>query len=406
MSTPRQSFVLSSILLGGLAMTGPISIDGFLPAMPSIAKDLGVSIGSVELSLTAIFAGNALGQILYGPLSDRYGRKSIALIAIFIFGVSSVGLSLSGSLGPIIFWRFIQGVCLASGRIIANAAARDQYEKERLGKLVSLIFIVSVSSSVFTPLIGGYVAETYNWQSVFVLMTAYAVIIFLALLFFFKETLVEKNLHAIRPMTLLTNFAQIARTREFIYNVLVGGFGVSAFIAFISASSGVAKSVFHFSPQTYSYYYAGSILVFLLTIILSSRLVERAGMQRLIKIGVVLQLAGGLAVLFLALSESTSPWSVFVPMAVYMMGFAFLYPLSVAAALSPFTTRAGAASSLLGFLQNMLGAAVSAALAIFIDGTALPMAWAIAFCTVGAALVYGIYLRTGSPTGTPRQPMP
>ena len=369
-------------------MLGPISIDIFLPAVPSMAEDLGVSIGSIELTLTAIFAGTAFGQILYGPLSDRFGRKPVILVTLFLFGTSTIAVAQASSLEPIVFWRFLQGMLLASGRIIANAAARDQYDGERLGKLISLIFIVSISASVLNPIVGGLLVANYSWQSVFLGMTFYAVCLFFAVLVYFRETLATKDATAINPVSLLNNFIIILKNRDFIVCMLSGGFAIGGFVAFLSSSSGVARSVFDLGAQTYSFYFAGVISVLLIITFISSRFVHRIGMHPLIIIGGIFQFLGGSAMLMFTLMGIKEPWSVFAPMAVFVVGFSFLWPLSTAKALTPFQTMAGTASSLLGFFQNLMGASVSALLALIIDGTALPMTTAIAICGIASALIY------------------
>ena len=380
-----------AVLLGGLAMLGPISIDIFLPAIPSMAQDLGVSIGNIELTLTAIFSGIAFGQIIYGPLSDRFGRKPIILVTLFLFGVSTIAVAQADTWEPILIWRFIQGVLLASGRIIANAAARDQFKGELLGRLLSLVFIVSVSASVFNPMLGGILITYFSWQSVFLVMTFYASCLFLAVFFFFDETLVEKNKSALNPIDLLTNFGSILKNREFFICMLSGGFGISGFVAFLSSSSGVAKSVFNLEAQTYSFYFASVISVLLIVTYISSLFVNKIGMHPLIIAGSILQALGGGCMLLFNYIGTTQPWAIFAPMAIFVVGFSFVWPLSAAKALTPFQRLSGTASSLLGFLQNLMGALVSAVLAVMIDGSALPMAIAIAISGIASAFTYILF---------------
>ena len=384
----KKAYLLMAILLGGLAMLGPISIDIFLPAVPNMAEDLNVSIGSIELTLTAIFVGNAFGQILYGPLSDRFGRKPVILVTLFLFGATTIAVGQASTLEPILLWRFVQGVLLASGRIIANAAARDQYEGDRLGKLISLIFIVSCSASVFNPLLGGILVANFGWQSVFLVMTFYATCLFFAVLFYFNETLSKKDKSAVNPTQLFNNFVFILKNNEFSACMLSGGFALAGFVAFLSSSSGVAKLAFGLDAQTYSFYFAGVISVLLVVTYGSSRFVHKIGMQPLILTGGFLQALGGASMLILVWIEIKEPWVIFAPMALFVIGFSFFYPLSTAKALTPFSAMTGTASSFLGFVQNLMGAVVSALLALFIDGTAIPMASAIAICGAGSALIY------------------
>ncbi len=380
----RTAYILMAILLGAMAMLGPLSIDIVLPTLPTMATDLSEPMGRIELSMTAIFAGGAVGQLLFGPLSDRYGRKPVVLIALIMFTISTIGVSQSTTLEPIIFWRFVQGVVLAAGRIIANAAARDQYQKEQLGKLISLIFI------------GGFMVTRFGWQSVFLVMTGYGVVLIAAVLFFFKETIPRKDPTAIQPVRIALNFADALKNREYRVCLLSGGFAVAGFIAFLSASPGVAKTAFDLTPQEYSFGFAGVISTFLVISLFSNRFVERAGIHRLIILGGLLEAIGGLSMLAFALVEAKHPLTLFGPMALFVVGFSFLYPLSTAKALTPFKTTAGTASSLLGFTQNIMGALISALLAVFIDGAALPMAIGLALCGVGSAAVY-IFYRGGNP---------
>ena len=386
-------------LLGAMAMLGPLSIDIVLPVLPTMAQELGEPMGRIELSMTAIFAGGAVGQIIYGPLSDRYGRKPVILVALILFTISTIAVSRATTLEPIIFWRFIQGLVMASGRIIANAAARDQFDRERLGKLISLIFLVSVSASVINPLIGGFMVTNFGWQSVFLVMTGYGVTLILAVTFFYTETIANKDRAALRPIPMILNFSHPMRNQEFKTCLLSGGFAVAGFVAFLSASSGVAKSSFGLNAQEYSYAFAGVVAPFLIVSIFSNHYIERIGSHRFIVMGGILEAIGGLGMLFFALTGSTHPLSFFGPMALFVIGFSFLYPLSTAKALNPFKAIAGTASSLLGFMQNIMGAAVSALLAVFIDGTALPISLAIAFCGVASAGVYILYQNNKRPAG-------
>ena len=223
----RRIFILYATLLGFLTMLGPIAIDAFLPMVPAIADGLGVGIGSIELSLTAIFTGNALGQIIYGPLADRFGRKPIILLALFIYFAATVGAGLSDTIGTLVFWRFIQGLVIAAGRILANSVARDLYDKEKLAKMITTFMLIGALSTLGSAPLGGYLSEHYSWQTIFIFMAIYSGITFLVFLFFFQETVAEKDLRALKPSALITNFSSILANRIFIRNVICGGFVLS-----------------------------------------------------------------------------------------------------------------------------------------------------------------------------------
>ncbi|MEE2745928.1 MAG: multidrug effflux MFS transporter [Pseudomonadota bacterium] len=386
--TLKYSRARMACLLGGLAMMGPISIDIFLPVIPSMAADLGVGIGNVELTLTAIFAGSAFGQILYGPLSDRFGRKPIILFCIAMFGVSSVFICLATSLNVIIFWRFMQGLLAAAGRTIANASARDLYADDKLASLISLIFIISISGSILNPILGGYIVGVFSWNAVFIVMAIYSFVLFLAILFFFKETLEQLDLDAIKFCKLFQNLIFILKKPEYRLYLLSGGFALGAFIAFLSSSSGIAKIVFGLDPQSYSYYFASVIALSLFSNIITNQFIKLLGINLLILVGGACQTIGGLLMLVFSLLEFPEPLSFFGPMGLFVLGFGLFWPLTTAKALTPFDKRVGAASSLLGFIQNLFGVAVSAILALTIDGTTMPIATAITICSLLSIATY------------------
>ena len=161
----NRNYLFIALILGLLTMTGPISIDVFVPIIPKIAIDLHVTVGFIELSLTAIFAGNGLGQIIYGTISDKFGRKPVILTTLFIFLLTTIGAALSSNIEILIFWRFVQGLLMASGRILANAVARDLFEQEKLRKLITLVMAVGILSSLFSAPVGGYLAENHAWRT-------------------------------------------------------------------------------------------------------------------------------------------------------------------------------------------------------------------------------------------------
>ena len=165
-----KKYFFYALILGFLTMTGPIAIDVFVPIIPTLASNFNVHIGIIELTLTAVFAGNGLGQIFYGTIADRFGRKPVIIATLFIYFLTTIGAGLATNVEILIFWRFMQGLLMASGRILANAVARDLYQGEKLTRLITLILAIGILSSVFSAPIGGYIAENYEWHIVFVFM--------------------------------------------------------------------------------------------------------------------------------------------------------------------------------------------------------------------------------------------
>jgi DHA1 family bicyclomycin/chloramphenicol resistance-like MFS transporter len=392
----NRNYLFIALILGLLTMTGPISIDVFVPIIPKIAIDLHVTVGFIELSLTAIFAGNGLGQIIYGTISDKFGRKPVILTTLFIFLLTTVGAGLSSNIEILIFWRFVQGLLMASGRILANAVARDLFEQEKLRKLITLVMAVGILSSLFSAPVGGYLAENCAWQTVFWFMSIYAMITFLVFLFFFKETIVKKDDDALNGSALFSNFSKIIINKIFILNVICGGFILSGLVAFLNSSSGVLINTFGVKPSVYGWIFSLVMLGYALSALAQQKLIDRIKPKKLMLISGFLSAFAGLLMFGLILINISHPIIIIVPMLIFMMGFASLWPQSVAACLQPFPDKAGAASSLQGFIQNSMAAVVSAFLSIFSDGTAIPMGAAIAMCGVLTAITAIVLTRKES----------
>ena len=378
----NNKYLFYALILGFLTMTGPISIDVFVPIIPKLAREFEVNVGLIELSLTAIFAGNGLGQIIYGSIADRYGRKPVILTTLLIFFITTIGAGLASNIETLIFWRFFQGLLMASGRILANAVARDLFGRERLTKLITLVMAIGILSSLLSAPVGGYLAENYSWQMVFWFMSLYAAITFVAFLFFFKETIVKKDYEALNVSILFGNFSNIISNKIFILNVICGGFVLSGVVAFLNSSSGVLINTFGMQPSVYGWIYSIVMLSYGLSALAQQKLIGKISSNKLILISALLSAFGGILMFCLISININHPIIIVGPMLIFMMGFATLWPQSVAACLQPFPDRAGAASSLQGFIQNSMAAVVSALLSISSNDTGTPLGSAMVICGI------------------------
>jgi DHA1 family bicyclomycin/chloramphenicol resistance-like MFS transporter len=388
-----RSLAVLAAILGLLVATAPIATDMFLPIIPALADDIGASVGDTEFALTALFAGMATGHLIYGPLSDRFGRKPVILFSLALYVAAALGVASATSLTPILAWRFVQGIAASSGRILANAAARDLYDREQLGRTLSLVMMVGASVSLFTGPVGGLIAENFPWQVLFLVMAGIGTLLFVLFWFLFTETLVHKNSRAINPLNVIHNYAEVGRHPVFLAYALTGAFIIAGLAAFINSSPGVLIGVYGLSPTFYGMIFSILPLSFMIGSFAAARFVERIGMNGMILIGAVFALAGAIVLLALALAELRHWAAIIAPMAIYMFGFALILPQISAGALTPFPRTAGSASSLQGFMLSVTTATVSALLALFADGTALPMATAIALSAIAVMLVYMFAIR-------------
>ncbi|MDP6174907.1 MAG: multidrug effflux MFS transporter [Rhodospirillales bacterium] len=392
----RFSFFVFALLLGSFAILGQVAVDTFLPAMPAIAKGLDTDVGAVQMALAAIFLGMGLGQLIHGPLSDRFGRKPIIMSALGVYLISCIASAWAADVETLIAWRFVQGLAAAAGRQLTNASARDLLDFEALGKMLSYVLVVAALSAVIAPIAAGHLSEAFGWRSVFFYQAGLAIVVFVLVGLFFTETLKQKNPDALSISGLLGNYREILGSPVFVGYSVLGGIALGELAAFHSTSPQFLIHGFGLSPASYGYLFAIVMIGHLIGAWGAGRLVERMGIQNVLLAGTLIFVVSALIMLFPALANIRH-WSVVIPpMALLMVGFSFALPQAAAAALSPFPRIAGTAASLAGFVQSLIGAATVALLSFFDHQTQLPLA--ITLCVLGlAGLVLGEVLRHWAP---------
>ena len=374
--TSRKIFV-TIILLGVLAMLGPVGHDIFIPSIPNIAEGLNTTTNQVSISISAIFLGNAIGTLFHGPLADRFGRKIIILWVLGIYAITALVGALSPNVETLIMFRFFQGLALSGGRVLSATVARDLFEKEKLGKVMSDIMFITAISAVIAPLIGGYTAKYLPWQSSLLFMAIFAGLVFLLFLTVFKEPSKSERKKNLKLSVLLRDLITITSNRSFLLYSLTGGLMLAGLIVFLSISANIIIGSYGFDPNIYGFMFASVSLVFLFGTFVGGRLVTKLGLNRMIKWGVLFGVLGGGLMLLLALLELRTPYAIILPMWVFIFGLAFVNPNSVASALQPFPGIAGSASSITNFIRGIFGAAVSFGISFFIHDDALVLATTI-----------------------------
>ena len=374
--TSRKIFV-TIILLGVLAMLGPVGHDIFIPSIPNIAEGLNTTTNQVSISISAIFLGNAIGTLFHGPLADRFGRKIIILWVLGIYAITALVGALSPNVETLIMFRFFQGLALSGGRVLSATVARDLFEKEKLGKVMSDIMFITAISAVIAPLIGGYTAKYLPWQSSLLFMAFFAGLVFLLFLTVFTEPSKSERKKNLKLSVLLRDLITITSNRSFLLYSLTGGLMLAGLIVFLSISANIIIGSYGFDPNIYGFMFASVSLVFLFGTFVGGRLVTKLGLNRMIKWGVLFGVLGGGLMLLLALLELRTPYAIILPMWVFIFGLAFVNPNSVASALQPFPGIAGSASSITNFIRGIFGAAVSFGISFFNHDDALVLATTI-----------------------------
>ncbi len=374
-------------------MLGPIGIDMFLAGVPNIAEGLGSTPNRVIASISTVMLGNAVGQLVLGPASDRFGRKPIILLTLFLFAGAALASGLSPSIEYLIFWRFIQGLAISGGRILAAAVARDLFDREQLGKMMADILFVTSLAAIMFPIIGGQIAQYLPWQWLFWTMTLSGTLVFLLFKFFYQETIEQRNPKALWPNYLLTNWLATVRNPVFVRYVLCSSFSMAGFGAFLGTSPTVLRGAFGVSAVTYGFLYSIIAGFFLVATFIGGRFLLAIGQQRIIAIGVLIMLVGGIVLTALAIIDIRHPLAVIMPSAFFVLGLGLVFPQTNSLALQPFPQSAGTAASLMGFITNLFMAGVIIVLAAMTHTTALNLAVAILLSGFLSCVTYFFIIR-------------
>ena len=374
-------------------MLGPIGIDMFLAGVPNIAEGLGSTPNRVIASISTVMLGNAVGQLVLGPASDRFGRKPIILLTLFMFAGAALASGLSPSIEYLIFWRFIQGLAISGGRILAAAVARDLFDREQLGKMMADILFVTALAAIMFPIIGGQIAQYLPWQWLFWAMTLFGTLIFLLFTFFYQETIEQRNPKALWPSYLLVNWLATVRNPVFVRYVLCSSFSMAGFGAFLGTSPTVLRGAFGVSAVTYGFLFSIIAGFFLVATFIGGRFLLAIGQQRIIAIGVLIMLVGGIVLTALAIIDIRQPLAVIMPSAFFVLGLGLVFPQTNSLALQPFPQSAGTAAALMGFITNLFMAGVIIVLAAMTHTTALNLAVAILLSGFLSCVTYFFIIR-------------
>lgn len=372
------------VLLGGATALAPLAIDMYLPALPDIASELRGSVSAVQLSLTACLAGLAIGQLVAGPLSDRYGRRLPFLSGLLGFLITSLLCALATSAPELVLLRLLQGLFGAAGIVVSRAVVRDLYEGAEAARFFSLLMLVIGIAPILAPVVGVQVLQVAGWRAIFVVPAMVAAFILLGVLVRVPETCpperrVRLGLFATvgRPFSLL-------RDRSLAGYALASGLASATMFAYISGSPFVVQRVYGSSPLVFSLVFGVNALGLTLASQVNGHLVRRVSPGRLLTTGLTVTCVAGLAILAVVLAEIPDLFALLVPLFVLLSSLGFVMPNATALAMSRHPEAAGSASALLGVLQFLIGAACAPLVGLGGPDTALPMALVIALLGGGS----------------------
>lgn len=397
MMTHRQYFTLV-LILGALSTISPFSIDMYLPGFPAIADDLRTTIDVVQLSLTSYFVGIAVGQLLYGPLLDRFGRKKPLYAGLSFYVIASFGCALIQSADALILMRFIQAVGGCAGMVAAQALVRDLFPIERIAQAFSWITLVIAVSPMIAPAVGSYVAVAFGWQAIFLILAALATLLIAGVYLALPDGKGPDRSLSLGPKPVLKNFAMVMKQPQFLLYTLAGGIATSAPFAYIAGSADVFMNVYDVSEEEYGWIFAFIAFFIIGSTQLNHFLLRRFTSEQIIKTTLIYQTVIAFMLIAGTWFFTMGKYELIGLTALFLGGQGLTNPNANALALAPFSKHAGSAASLAGSFRMGMAGLVSALVSLFHNGTAMPMIGVMTGCVlVGfAVLVAGRSLAKSS----------
>lgn len=360
------------VLLAAASALGPVAMQIMLPAIPIVRESFAISTGTAQLTLSLSMFSIALATLIYGPVSDRFGRRPVMLAGIGITVLGSILCMMAASIEWLIAGRIVQAAGGAVGLVLARAIVRDVYDAGQSASIIATLVMVMVVMPMISPLIGGELLVRFDWHSIFYLLAVIALLMMVAMYKLLPETL--RNPQPFSGFgSMIGGFARLFRSRVFTAYAFNTAFISVVFFTFISAAPEVMVSVLHRPPNEYGYYFVMVPAAFMAGNYLARGLSTRLGIQRMIMMGSAVGLTGIVLALLLQLAGITHPLSLFMPVALSTFGNGISLPNAQAGAINEFPDMAGSASGLTGFLQMALSALAAQLVALLFNGTVYPM---------------------------------
>ncbi|MDA8226700.1 MAG: multidrug effflux MFS transporter [Desulfitobacterium hafniense] len=394
LATPGWRVLAVLSLLMGFAA---ISTDLYLPAMPLMSHDLGANSGMIEWTVSGYLVGFSLGQLLWGPISDRYGRRSSVGVGLALFVLGSAGCALSGSAIAIIGWRIVQALGACASVALSRAMVRDLYAGNRAAQMLSTLITVMAIAPLVGPLVGGQIIVLAGWRTIFWTMVGIGIVA-LAALFTIPETLPVEQRNQESLGRALARYVELLSDRQFLGYTSAGGFFYAGMFAYIAGTPFAYITYYHVPEQLYGLLFGLGILGIMASNMLNSYLVSRFDYDRMLLVGTVIAAFSASMVAVFARTGWGGLWGLVVPLFMFVSATGFIVANSITGAMDKFPERAGTVSALVGAFQYGSGIVGSGLVGLFADGTPWPMGWVIAVCGIGSLISMLLLFRVPRPS--------
>lgn len=384
----KQSHFFLILILGLLSAIGPLSIDMYLPAFPSIAKGLNTSVASVMLSLSSFFIGISIGQLIYGPLLERYGRKKPLYFGLTLYAISAFACATAMSVETLILFRFFQALGGCVGMVASRAMVRDLFDVKDNAKVFSTLMLVIAVSPIIAPSLGGFISIYFGWRYIFVMLIVVIAMIVAGIYFLLPNSKQPDPNYSLKPAAIISGFVTILKHPQFLMYTFSGAVASAGLYAFISGSPYVFLEIFKATEQHYGWGFAFVASGLIGSSQLNSLFLKRYSSAQIIKTALLSQSVIAIVLVSLAILGLSELFSTLLLVFLYLSCQGFIFPNAAALSMAPFGHNAGNASALMGFIQMSLGAFMSTMVSLLHNGTTLPMTGVMAFCSILATCIF------------------
>lgn len=389
----QTRFIRNAVILGLLSAIGPFAIDMYLPALPSIGQSLGADITSVQLSLMLFFVSFGAFQLVFGPLSDMFGRRLPLYVGLVLFALGGIGCALAPDITTLNIFRFIQGIGACAGMVISRAVVRDLHTGIDAARMMSLLMLVFSVSPILAPLTGSIVIELFDWRAVFWVVTVAALLGIILIATMLPETRPKALRVESGVGSALSAYRLLFGDGNFLALSFIGGFGIASFFVYLANSPFVLIDHYGLTPTLYSVFFSINAVSFFTVSQFTGKLADRFGLKRVVKVAVVGYFAA-IATLFVLSGLGVDRLDVLAVFMFIACGFlGLVIPTTAVLALEEHGEIAGTASALMGTLHFTAGAVAVAVVGLYANGTAFPMIAGIAACALITFVLTQLALR-------------
>ena len=389
----KKRYIFYIVILGFLTALSPFSIDMYLPAFQDIAESLHTTTAKVDLSLSSFFVGLAFGQMIYGPLMDKFGRKKPLYVGMCLYIIASVACFLSTSVDMLIAARLVQAIGSCAAGVASVAMVRDLFPVKDSTKVFALLVLILGASPLVAPTVGGYLAEAFGWQSVFIVLLVIAAVVFFTVMFALPESYKPDSNYSLKPAAITGKFIEVIRNPQFFTYAVSGSLAFCGLFAYVAGSPLVFMDVFALSKKEYSWLFAGLSVGFIGSSQINSLLIKRFKSEQIIKVALTMQLLVGALFLFGSIYGWYGVGGTVAMIFMMLCCVGLCSPNTSALSMAPFSENAGVASAFLGTMQLGLGAVSSFFISVFHSRSTVPMS-AVVACSSALALVVLLIGRT------------